>query len=202
MVRGDVGCRISSEAPDVDHCKEREVVGHCITPMGGVPVLCPRCGNDNDKVIDSRSSEGGAVIRRRRECVDCEMRFTTFEQIRSSDRLMVIKKDGSRVLFNRANVMRGIVAACGKRPVSEDAKEAICEGLEAELHRDFDREVPSLEIGRRTASRLREIDQIAYIRYASEYYAFRDLEELAEEVTQLQSRTQPGPDQNSLFDEG
>ena len=94
------------------------------------------------------------------------------------------------------------MAACGKRPVSEDAKEAICEGLEAELHRDFDREVPSLEIGRRTASRLREIDQIAYIRYASEYYAFRDLEELAEEVTQLQSRTQPGPDQNSLFDEG
>ena len=165
-------------------------------------MLCPRCGNDNDKVIDSRSTEGGAVIRRRRECVDCEMRFTTFEQIRISDRLMVIKKDGSRVLFNRANLMQGIVAACGKRPVSEDAKEAICEGLEAELHRDFDREVPSLEVGRRAASRLREIDHIAYIRYASEYYAFRDLEELAEEVTQLQSRTQPGPNQSSLFEEG
>ncbi len=170
-------------------------------PAGGMPVLCPKCGNDNDKVIDSRSSDGGAVIRRRRECLDCEMRFTTYEQIRSSGRLMVIKKDGSRVLFNRANVMRGIVAACGKRPVSEDAKEGVCEGLEAELQRVFDREVPSVEIGRRVASRLREIDQIAYIRYASEYYAFRDLEELAEEVNQLQARTQPGPNQSSLFEE-
>ena len=164
-------------------------------------MLCPRCGVDKDKVIDSRSSEGGAVIRRRRECLECEMRFTTYEQIRSSDRLMVVKKDGSRVLFNRINVMRGIVAACGKRPVSEDAKEAVCEGVEAELHRDFDREVPSVEIGRRVAARLREIDQIAYIRYASEYYAFRDLKDLAEEVTQLQARTQPGPNQSSLFEE-
>lgn len=164
-------------------------------------MLCPRCGVDKDKVIDSRSSEGGAVIRRRRECLECEMRFTTYEQIRSSDRLMVVKKDGSRVLFNRVNVMRGIVAACGKRPVSEDAKEAVCEGVEAELHRDFDREVPSVEIGRRVAARLREIDQIAYIRYASEYYDFRDLKDLAEEVTQLQSRTQPGPNQSSLFEE-
>tara|TARA_Y100000589_G_scaffold29497_2_gene24689 strand:+ start:31785 stop:32288 length:504 start_codon:yes stop_codon:yes gene_type:complete len=166
-----------------------------------VPVLCPRCGADNDKVIDSRSSDGGAVIRRRRECLECGMRFTTYEQIRSSDRLMVVKKDGSRVIFNRANVMRGIVAACGKRPVSEDAKEAVCEGVEAELHRDFDREVPSVEIGRRVAARLREIDQIAYIRYASEYYAFRDLDDLVDEVTQLQSRTQPGPNQSSLFEE-
>tara|TARA_B100001121_G_scaffold38108_1_gene32531 strand:+ start:15554 stop:16015 length:462 start_codon:yes stop_codon:yes gene_type:complete len=152
-------------------------------------------------VIDSRSSDGGAVIRRRRECLECGMRFTTYEQIRSSDRLMVVKKDGSRVIFNRANVMRGIVAACGKRPVSEDAKEAVCEGVEAELHRDFDREVPSVEIGRRVAARLREIDQIAYIRYASEYYAFRDLDDLVDEVTQLQSRTQPGPNQSSLFEE-
>ncbi|MBG85247.1 MAG: transcriptional regulator NrdR [Phycisphaerae bacterium] len=164
-------------------------------------MLCPRCGADNDKVIDSRSSDGGAVIRRRRECLECGMRFTTYEQIRSSDRLMVVKKDGSRVIFNRANVMRGIVAACGKRPVSEDAKEAVCEGVEAELHRDFDREVPSVEIGRRVAARLREIDQIAYIRYASEYYAFRDLDDLVDEVTQLQSRTQPGPNQSSLFEE-
>jgi transcriptional repressor NrdR len=85
--------------------------------------------------------------------------------------------------------------------VSEDAKEGVCEGLEAELQRVFDREVPSVEIGRRVASRLREIDQIAYIRYASEYYAFRDLEELAEEVNQLQARTQPGPNQSSLFEE-
>ncbi|MEE2718918.1 MAG: transcriptional regulator NrdR [Planctomycetota bacterium] len=164
-------------------------------------MLCPRCGADNDKVIDSRSSDGGAVIRRRRECLECGMRFTTYEQIRSSDRLMVVKKDGSRVIFNRANVMSGIVAACGKRPVSEDAKEAVCEGVEAELHRDFDREVPSVEIGRRVAARLREIDQIAYIRYASEYYAFRDLDDLVDEVTQLQSRTQPGPNQSSLFEE-
>ncbi|MAA51985.1 MAG: transcriptional regulator NrdR [Phycisphaerae bacterium] len=164
-------------------------------------MLCPRCGVDKDKVIDSRSSDGGAVIRRRRECLKCGMRFTTYEQVRSSDRLMVVKKDGSRVIFNRANVMSGIVAACGKRPVSEDAKEAVCEGVEAELHRDFDREVPSVEIGRRVAARLREIDQIAYIRYASEYYAFRDLDDLADEVTQLQARTQPGPNQSSLFEE-
>jgi transcriptional repressor NrdR len=129
------------------------------------------------------------------------MRFTTHEQVRAPGRLVVIKKDGSRELFNRANIMRGVLAACGKRPVTELDKETISIELEAELHRDFDREVPSLEIGRRVATRLREIDQIAYIRYASEYYDFRSLEELAEEVTQLQSRTQPGKNQSSLFGE-
>lgn len=165
-------------------------------------MLCPKCGVDKDKVIDSRSSEGGSVIRRRRECLACEKRYTTYERVEASGRLVVVKKDGSRVLFDRENILKGILAACGKRPVSEDDKETICVDLEAELQRDFDREVPSIEIGRRVAARLREIDHITYIRYASEYQQFKDLDDLAEEVSQLQSRTAHGKNQGTFFDEG
>ena len=164
-------------------------------------MICPRCGADDDKVIDSRAAEDGYVVRRRRVCNGCDHRYTTYERIERRQRLVVVKKDGARVQYDRGNILRGIQAACGKRPIPESVKDDIVDAIESEIHREFDREVPSVEIGRRVASRLREIDQIAYIRYASEYYAFRDLEELAEEVNQLQARTQPGPNQSSLFEE-
>lgn len=164
-------------------------------------MICPYCGRDNDKVIDSRASEGGLVIRRRRECLACSKRFTTYERVEKTARLVVIKKDGTRVAFDSQNVLKGVQAACGKRPVPEQAKLDLVQEVEEEVHREFDREVPSTEIGRRVAAKLRDLDQIAYIRYASEYYNFRTLEEFAQELTQLQSRPPNLPNQERLFAE-
>ena len=165
-------------------------------------MICPYCGEDNDKVIDSRASDGGLVVRRRRKCLACEKRFTTYERVERTARLAVVKKDGSRVPFDRENVLKGVQAACGKRPISERDKSALVQDVEEELRRDYDREVPSSEIGLRVAARLRELDAIAYIRYASEYYAFRTLEEFAEELRELQSRIPDLPNQAALFPDG
>ena len=162
-------------------------------------VICPYCRQDNDRVIDSRASEGGAVIRRRRECSDCSKRYTTYERVERTSRLVVVKKDGSRVPFDNENVLQGLQAACGKRPIPEAVKQQLGNDVEEELHREFDREVPSSEIGRRVAAKLREIDEIAYIRYASEYYRFGTLEEFVEELSDLQSRPKSLPNQRDLF---
>ncbi len=162
-------------------------------------MICPYCAADNDKVIDSRASDGGLVIRRRRECLACGKRFTTYERIEKTSRLAVVKKDGRRVPFDPVKVLAGIQAACGKRPVSEEVKIGIAQEVEDEVHREFEREVPSAEIGRRVAARLRSIDQIAYIRYASEYYDFRTLDDFADELTQLKSRPIDLPNQQALF---
>ncbi len=162
-------------------------------------MICPKCSADRDKVVDSRSSDGGLVVRRRRECLECGHRFTTYERVEKTTRLMVIKKDGSRVAFDRQNVLKGVQAACGKRPVAEAVKERLVEAVDDEIHREFDREVPSREVGRRVAARLREIDPIAYIRYASEHYEFRSLEDFAAELHELQSRTPNLPNQQDLF---
>lgn len=164
-------------------------------------MICPYCSADHDKVIDSRSSEGGHAVRRRRECLSCGRRFTTYEKFERTARLMVIKKDGTRVAFDRENILRGVQAACGKRPIPESAKVELVDLVEEEVHRDFDREVPSEEIGRRVIIRLRDLDQIAYIRYASEYYNFRTLDEFEEELSELKSRPRALPNQTALFDE-
>jgi transcriptional repressor NrdR len=162
-------------------------------------LICPYCGDDNDRVIDSRASDGGLVIRRRRECLGCEKRYTTYERVEKTHRLMVVKKDGSRVPFTAENVRKGVQAACGKRPIPEAVKHKMLSDIEDELHREFDREVPSAEIGKRVATRLREIDGIAYIRYASEHHDFRTLEEFAAELSDLQSRVRNLPNQQELF---
>ncbi|MBG80949.1 MAG: transcriptional regulator NrdR [Phycisphaerae bacterium] len=164
-------------------------------------MICPRCSVDDDKVIDSRAAEDGYVVRRRRVCNACGHRYTTYERLERRRRLVVIKKDEGRVPFDRDNIMRGLQAACGKRPVSEEIKEEIVDSIEAELHREFDREVPSREIGERVANRLREIDDIAYIRYASEYHSFRTIDEFVEEVTDLKGRTRDSKGQDRLFEE-
>ncbi|HRP63367.1 MAG TPA: transcriptional regulator NrdR [Phycisphaerales bacterium] len=164
-------------------------------------MICPYCGEDNDKVIDSRASDGGLVVRRRRECLACQKRYTTYERVERAARLMVIKKDGTRVPFDAQNVMRGVQLACGKRPVSEEAKQLLVQQIEDEVHREFDREVPSVEIGRRVVFKLREIDPIAYIRYASEYYDFRTLDEFTEELADLKNRARNLPNQQELFGE-
>ena len=162
-------------------------------------MICPICSEDNDRVIDSRAAEGGLVIRRRRECLECGRRYTTYERVERTARLMVVKKDGSRVAFDQQNVLNGLQLACGKRPVSEECKLQLAREIEDELHREFDREVPSAEIGKRVALRLREIDEIAYIRYASEYYEYRSLDELAAELRDLRSRPREVPGQVRMF---
>ena len=110
-------------------------------------MLCPFCDANKDKVIDSRSAEQGAVIRRRRECLNCNRRFTTYERIEKSGRLMVIKKDGTRDPFSREKIASGVHAACGKRPIPETEVSAIIDEVEEELHRTYDREVDSTAIG-------------------------------------------------------
>lgn len=162
---------------------------------------CPYCEDVETKVIDSRPADDNASIRRRRECIACTRRFTTYERVEKTARLVVVKKDGSRVPFNTENILKGLQVACGKRPISEEAKDAFVAALEDSLHREFEREVPSVEIGRRVANGLREIDHIAYVRYASEYLDFRTIDEFSEAVNDLKNRPPALPNQTPLFDD-
>lgn len=166
------------------------------------PVICPYCEHNDDKVIDSRASDGGKVVRRRRECLKCHKRFTTYERVEESARLVVLKKDGTHVSFNRENVLRGLNAACGKRPVSEEAKHRIVDEVEEELHREYEREVPSRVIGEKVMARLRHLDEVAYVRYASEYYQFQNVGQFVEELKGLDGRIRDVKDQQQLFNQG
>jgi len=160
---------------------------------------CPYCERDKDKVTDSRPSDSGDAIRRRRECLACGKRFTTYERVERTERLMVVKRDGTRVPFDPEKVMRGLAAACGKRPVPADAKERLVREVEEEMHREYEREVPSLAIGKRVADKLRAIDHVAYIRFASEYYQFSSAGEFQREIDDLAERPAPEPGQPDLF---
>lgn len=162
-------------------------------------MICPYCDADNDKVIDSRASDGGKTIRRRRECVACERRFTTYERVEQTHRLMVIKQDGTREPFEIENVLRGIVAACGKRPIPQEAREKVAAAVDEELHREFEREVESRQIGERVAAKLRDLDEVAYIRFASEYYQFKNTDELRAELALLDQRVKDVKEQQKLF---
>lgn len=164
-------------------------------------VQCPFCNTDNDKVIDSRSSDGGKVIRRRRECLACSRRFTTYERVEETARLVVVKRDGRRVPFEREKIAKGILSACGKRKIPEDVKQKVIDEIEEELHRHFDREVPSQTVGERVMARLRDIDEVAYIRFASEYYKFRSVDELKKQLELLDGRVRDVKDQQKLFDD-
>lgn len=162
-------------------------------------MICPYCAHNQDKVIDSRSTEGGAVIRRRRHCLKCDKRFTTYERVEPAGRLMVVKRDGSRVPFSPENIMRGVANACGKRPISEDIKQAIATAVEEELHAEFEREVPTQIVGERVMAKLRNIDKIAYIRFATEHLQLSTLEDIQRELDDLSARPTTGPDQQGLF---
>jgi transcriptional repressor NrdR len=162
-------------------------------------VICPFCEANDDKVIDSRASDAGRVVRRRRECLKCSKRFTTYERVEESARLMVVKRDGTHVPFNRENVLRGVNAAIGKRGVSEEAKVKMVEEVEEEVHREFEREVPSRIIGEKVMAKLRETDSVAYVRFASEYYKFENVGQMVEELKELDSRQKDVKDQAKLF---
>ena len=161
-------------------------------------MICPYCNANEDKVIDSRGSDGGRVIRRRRECVSCGKRFTTYERMEPTTRLIVVKRDGTRAPFSQENVLAGVRAACGKRPIPEEAKVKLAEEVEEELTREFEREVPSMVVGERVMARLRRLDQVAYVRFASEYYRF-EFADLKQTVEELESRPREVRDQGDLF---
>lgn len=163
-------------------------------------VRCPFCKEDNDKVIDSRSSEGGRVIRRRRECIACERRFTTYEKIGESFKLNVIKKDGTRVPYDREKILTGLQKACYKRPVSAEKIQDIADRIEEEIFRHYDKEVTSLFLGEQAMKHLRKADKVAYIRFASVYREFTDADDLLDEVSQAIMEQDLG-DQPKLFNE-
>jgi transcriptional repressor NrdR len=162
-------------------------------------VICPYCNADHDKVIDSRASDGGKVVRRRRECLKCERRFTTYERVEQTSRLMIVKRDGTRVPFSRENILRGIRAACGKRAVAEEKKERLADLVEEELHREFDREVDSRVVGERVMAKLRDIDEVAWVRFASEYFQFKSVDELKQQLALLDGRVKDVKEQQKLF---
>lgn len=145
---------------------------------------CPKCGCMDDKVIDSRAIKDGVGVRRRRECLKCMARFTTIESV-VPEELKVIKRNNEREEFDRDKLRRGIANACYKRPVSSDEIERMAEEVMVSLQKDFDKEVESLEIGRRVMSQLRQADQVAYVRFASVYRKFKDVEEFIEEIRAL-----------------
>lgn len=160
---------------------------------------CPYCGQDDDKVVDSRSSDGGRVVRRRRQCLDCRKRFTTYERIEDTVRLTVVKKDGSRVPYDRNKILAGLQAACYKRPVSERDLLDVIEATEEEIFRHFEKELPSSFIGDKVSQHLRAIDQVAYVRFASVYRSFQDVGEFIEEVKQVIESPKDVPEQKRLF---
>jgi len=142
----------------------------------GTAVRCPFCKNDQDKVVDSRSSTDGTAIRRRRECQVCKRRYTTYETIEEGA-IRVVKKDGSREPYDRSKVLTGVRKACEKRPVSTRLLEEMTDAIEAEINRLFDREVNSRFIGEQVMKHLRTLDDVAYVRFASVYRDFKDVTE-------------------------
>lgn len=145
---------------------------------------CPYCGADHDRVVDSRESRLGDSIRRRRECLDCQRRFTSYERVEDLP-VMVVKKDGRRELFERQKVMAGLLKACEKRPVPSRALEEIVDEIASLAAETPDRELPTAAIGARVMERLRELDQVAYVRFASVYRQFEDVEQFLDELRSL-----------------
>jgi len=145
---------------------------------------CPYCGSPEDKVIDSRTVDENRVIRRRRECRHCGRRFTTYERVEEVP-VLVVKKDGTREPYNREKVIRGIMTACEKRPVSHDEITALVDKIEREVGTEYEGEIPSRVIGERVMAALRELDEVAYIRFASVYRSFRDVGEFMTELHKL-----------------
>ncbi len=142
---------------------------------------CPRCKQDNDRVVDSRAASDGSAIRRRRECLDCYLRYTTYERVEDTP-LRVIKKSGERVRFDRERVLQGMLLACEKLPVSTEQLEESAARVEARCHEEYDREVPSSAIGSLVMEELRKLNQVAYVRFASVYREFKDVSQFLDEL--------------------
>lgn len=157
---------------------------------------CPFCKVDDDKVVDSRSSGQGFVIRRRRKCRSCGRRFTTYERVEKSP-LRVVKKDGAREDFNRAKLLEGLKIACRKRPVDTKQLEDLVDEVERELSEVYDREVPTPAIGEKIIGHLRELDHVAYVRFASVYRNFQDITEFVKEIDTITKKASEGVRKNA-----
>jgi len=145
---------------------------------------CPYCGTVESRVVDSRDSESGDAIRRRRECEHCGRRYTTYERVEEAP-LIVVKRNGSEEVFARAKVLNGLLRACEKRGIALGRIERVADEIEGELRRDSTRKVTSVEIGERALHHLKELDKVAYIRFASVYRQFEDIDEFQEELARL-----------------
>ena len=148
---------------------------------------CPKCGHLDDKVIDSRSVRNGDVIRRRRNCLKCSHRFTTYEEVVKAT-LRVIKRDGRHEEFDRRKLINGVARACEKRPISTQQIEALVDSIISELESEYEREVSSTAIGKKVIDRLEKLDEVAYVRFASVYRRFRDVNQFLSEVEGLIGR--------------
>ena len=145
---------------------------------------CPYCGYEDDRVIDSRPTEEGTAVRRRRECSKCQKRYTTYEKVESLP-LIVIKKDKTRQPFNREKIINGILRACEKRPVSLDDVEKIVNEIESQLYNSLQREVTTKDIGEMVMVKLKNLDEVAYVRFASVYRQFKDINTFMDELRKL-----------------
>jgi transcriptional repressor NrdR len=163
---------------------------------------CPFCDAEKEslKVIDSRTCEGGRAIRRRRQCLHCNKRFTTYERIEESAKISVVKKDGTRVPWDRSKILTGLERACYKRPVVAEDIQRIVDDIDEEVHKQYDKEVPSTVIGEMVIDRLRRVDQVAYVRFASVYRRFKTLDELVDEARAvIDAQRYEVPGQGRLF---
>ena len=142
---------------------------------------CPFCRVDNDRVVDSRASEDGFAIRRRRECLDCKRRYTTYERLEEMN-IKVVKKGGERDPFSRDKIRKGLEKACWKRPIGDEQIEAIVSAVEREIYANFDSEVDSGELGELVMQHLGELDQVAFVRFASVYREFKDVRDFVDEL--------------------
>ena len=150
---------------------------------------CPFCGHDEDRVIDSRPAEDGAAIRRRRECIKCASRFTTYEKIETLP-LLVVTKDGAREPFDPDKILSGLLKACEKRPVSNDQLREVLGYVEGQIQGTVNREISSREIGELVMSKLKEIDEVSYVRFASVYRQFKDVNSFLEELNEMLSKSE------------
>ena len=159
---------------------------------------CPFCGHLGDKVVDSRESKEGEVIRRRRECLKCGLRFTTYEEVERAE-LRVSKRDGRTEPFNKEKLLNGMIKACEKRTVSIAQLEGVADEIIATVEMEFRREVPSHVIGAKVMAALHEVDEVTYVRYASVYRHFQDIGEFIDEIQQLERRPKRSVLQPELF---
>ncbi len=153
---------------------------------------CPYCRLDNDRVCDSRACEDGYTIRRRRQCVNCHRRYTTYERLEEVA-IKVIKKDGNRVPFDRTKIKAGLEKACWKRPISEDQLQAAVSAIERQVYDRLDNEIETRELGEIVIEQLRKLDQVAYVRFASVYRQFKDAHDFVEELEPMLAETRRTP---------
>lgn len=151
---------------------------------------CPFCRVDNDRVIDSRASEDGFSIRRRRECLSCKRRYTTYERVEEME-IKVVKKDGVREPFDREKIKRGLSKACWKRAISDEQIEKLISSVEGDIYAGFESEVESREIGELVMQRLAQLDQVAFVRFASVYREFKDVRDFVDELQPMLKKKPP-----------